>query len=79
MIEKIVHGAVKRTIGKQPISDPVASAVLGAATMAVARRVLPGRIAAIGATVAAAYIGRKLIQREERRRLLRDTALTPPE
>lgn len=46
--------------------DPVIGAVVGAATLFVANKLLPRRVAAIGAAVAAGYVTRKLAQRAER-------------
>ena len=67
MIGRMVGAALGGAIGKEKNADPVKGAVIGAATMFVARRMLPRRVAAIGAAVAAGYVTRKLAQRAERR------------
>jgi hypothetical protein len=67
MIGRIVGAALGGAISKQQHNDPVKGAIIGAATMFVARRFLPARIATLGAAVAAGYVGRKLAQRAERR------------
>ncbi|MEQ1510754.1 MAG: hypothetical protein ABL909_10195 [Sphingopyxis sp.] len=46
--------------------DPLIAAVVGAASLFVANKLLPRRIAAVGAAVAAGYVTRKLAQRAER-------------
>jgi hypothetical protein len=67
MIGRIVGAALGGAISKQQDSDPVKGAVIGAATMFVARRILPARFATLGAAVAAGYVARKLALRAERR------------
>jgi hypothetical protein len=46
--------------------DPIIGAVVGAASLYVAGKLLPRRVVAIGAAVAAGYVTRKLAQRAER-------------
>lgn len=46
--------------------DPIIGAVVGAASLYVAGKLLPRRVVAIGAAVAAGYVTRKLAQRTER-------------
>ncbi|MEQ1689488.1 MAG: hypothetical protein ABL874_13030 [Sphingopyxis sp.] len=46
--------------------DPIIGAVVGAASLFVATKLLPRRVAAVGAAVAAGYVTRKLAQRAER-------------
>ncbi len=67
MIGRIVGAALGGAISKEQHSDPVRGAIIGAAAMFVARRILPARMATVGAAVAAGYIARKLGQRAERR------------
>ncbi len=66
MIGRLVGAALGGAVGKERGDNPVAGALIGAATMMVARRVLPRRIAGLGAAVAAGYIGRKLAKRADR-------------
>lgn len=67
MIGRIVGGALGGRQGKGHSHDPLASMVIGTVTMVVARKLLPARVAALGAAVAAGYVTRKLAQRAERR------------
>ena len=67
MIGKLFAAATGAAINKEQHGNPVAGAAVGFATMAVARRFLPARFAAIGATLAAGYLSRKLAERAERR------------
>ena len=67
MIGRIVGGALGGRQGKGQSQDPLTSLVVGAATMVVARKLLPARVAVLGAAVAAGYVTRKLAQRAERR------------
>lgn len=67
VIGQVVGAALGGAISKEQHNDPVKGALIGMATMAVARRLLPGRIAGLGAAVAAGYVTRKLAQRAERR------------
>lgn len=64
---QLVGAALGGAISKEQHQDPIKGAVIGAATMFVARRFLPARIATLGAAVAAGYVTRKLAQRAERR------------
>ena len=67
VIGQIVGAALGGAISKEQHADPVKGAVIGMATMFIARRFLPARIATIGAAVAAGYVTRKMAQRAERR------------
>ncbi len=67
VIGQVVGAALGGAISKEQHNDPVKGALIGMATMAVARRFLPARIAGLGAAVAAGYVTRKLAQRAERR------------
>lgn len=78
MLGRIAGAVLGGAIGSEKNQDPVKGAIIGAATMFVARRVLPARVAVLGATIAAGYITRRLARREEAKRLLAQTALTPP-
>jgi hypothetical protein len=67
MIGKIVGNSISKAISRNSRApDPVAGAIIGAATLAVARKVLPRSVAGVGATIAAAYIAKKLSDRMER-------------
>ncbi len=74
VIGRIVGAALGGAIGKQQSNDPVKGAIVGAAAMFVARRLLPARVATLGAAIAVGYVTRKLAQRSERRA----KAPTPP-
>ena len=68
-VARVIGGALGGKAGKagrKSADDPLIGAAVGAATMFVANRLLPRRIAAIGAAVAAGYVTRKLAQRAER-------------
>lgn len=67
MIGRLVGAALGGAISKEQHKDPVKGAIIGAATMFVARKVLPARVATLGAAIAAGYVTRKLAQRAERR------------
>lgn len=67
MIGKIVGNSISKAISRNSRApDPVVGAIVGAATLAVARKVLPRSVAGVGATIAAAYIAKKLSDRLER-------------
>ncbi|MFM6854103.1 MAG: hypothetical protein ACKOUM_08485 [Sphingopyxis sp.] len=66
MIGKLVGAALGGTISKKTEHDPLLGAAIGAVSMVVAKRLLPARLATIGAAVAAGYVTRKLAQRAER-------------
>ncbi|MEQ1687279.1 MAG: hypothetical protein ABL874_01765 [Sphingopyxis sp.] len=51
---------------RKETENPVIGAVVGAATLFVANKLLPRRVAAVGAAIAAGYVTRKLAQRAER-------------
>ncbi len=67
MIGRLVGAALGGAISKEQHKDPIKGALIGAATMVVARKLLPARVATLGAAVAAGYVTRKLAQRAERR------------
>ncbi|NCP10465.1 MAG: hypothetical protein GW859_00665 [Sphingomonadales bacterium] len=68
MIGKLIGAATGAAINKEQHGNPITGAVVGFATMAVARRFLPVRIAGLGATIAAGYLTKKLADRAERRK-----------
>ncbi|MEQ1725414.1 MAG: hypothetical protein ABL882_05770 [Sphingopyxis sp.] len=68
-IGRVVGGSLGGKAGKaarKQVENPVIGAVVGAASLFVANKVLPKRIAAVGAAIAAGYVTRKLAQRTER-------------
>ena len=67
VIGQVVGAALGGAISKEQHTDPVKGAVIGMVTMVVARKLLPARVATIGAAVAAGYVTRKIAQRAERR------------
>jgi hypothetical protein len=67
MIGRVVGAALGGAIGKQNNGNPLIGAAVGAVTLMAARRLLPARIAGLGAAVAAGYLTRKFAQRAERR------------
>lgn len=71
VIGQIVGAALGGAISKEQHTDPVKGAVIGMVTMVVARKLLPARVATIGAAVAAGYVTRKIAQRAERREAAR--------
>ncbi len=64
MLGRMAGAAIGAIMSKEQHGDPVKGALIGAATMFVARRLLPVRIAGIGATLAAGYIAKKFADRE---------------
>ncbi len=66
MIGKIIAAAAGASANKQQRGSPVTGAIVGFATMALARRFLPARVAMLGATLAAGYLTKKLADRAER-------------
>ncbi len=80
MIGRMVGAAVGAMVNKERQADPVKGALIGAVTMFVARRLLPARIAGIGATLAAGYVAKKLADRESARSESESSApqATPP-
>lgn len=64
MLGRVAGAAIGAMFSKEQRGDPVKGALIGAATMFVARRLLPARIAGIGATLAAGYLAKKLADRE---------------
>jgi hypothetical protein len=77
VIGQLVGAALGGAISKEQHSDPVKGAVIGMATMFVARKLLPARVATLGAAVAAGYVTRKLAQRAERREAARKLLPAP--
>jgi hypothetical protein len=67
MIGKLIGAATGAAINKEQHGNPLSGAAVGFVTMAVARRFLPARFAAIGATLAAGYLSKKLAELAERR------------
>ncbi len=67
MIGKLFAAATGAAINKEQRGNPLTGAAVGFVTMAVARRVLPVRFAAMGATIAAGYLTKRLADRAERR------------
>lgn len=68
-VARVIGGALGGKAGKaarKSADDPLVGAAVGAATMFVANRLLPAKVAAIGAAIAAGYVMRKLAQRAER-------------
>jgi hypothetical protein len=64
MLGRMAGAAIGAIMSKEQHGDPVKGALIGAATMFVARRLLPVRIAGIGATLAAAYLAKKFADRD---------------
>lgn len=64
MLGRMAGAAIGALFSKEQHGDPVKGALIGAATMFVARRLLPARIAGIGATIAAGYVAKKFAERE---------------
>ncbi|MEK6541761.1 MAG: hypothetical protein AABZ45_06550 [Pseudomonadota bacterium] len=61
-----VGGGKAGKAARTQADDPIIGAVVGATTLFVATKLLPRRVVAIGAAVAAGYVTRKLAQRAER-------------
>lgn len=78
MIGKLIGATLGGAVNSQRNANPVPGAIIGAAAMTVARRVLPARFAVLGAAVATGYVTRKLAQRAERRQKLEKRAATAP-
>ncbi len=57
--DSLVRNTVGRKNANLAASHPVASAVIGIGTMALARRFLPARAAILGGTILAGYITKK--------------------
>lgn len=81
MIGKIAGAVIGGQLAKKNNEDPthkdvnpIAGALIGAATVAVARRFLPARVAMLGATVAGSYLTKKWAEKEHARRLARESA-----
>lgn len=75
MIGKAIGAALGGTVASKTSKDPLTGLVVGAASMFIARRVLPKRLANIGAALAAGYVTTKLAQRAERQTHLGATAV----
>lgn len=67
VIGQIVGAALGGAISKEQKTDPVKGAVIGVVTMFVARKLLPARVATLGAAIAVGYVTRKIAQHAERR------------
>lgn len=68
MIGRIVGGVLGGAIGQKKGNHPVAGAVIGAATLFAARRLVPQRYAVLAATMAAGYLTKKWAERAQARR-----------
>lgn len=60
MIGRVVGAALGGAIGKQNNENPIIGAAVGAVAMVAARKLLPARVAVLGAAVATGYVTRKL-------------------
>ncbi len=67
MISQIAGALLGGAVGKERDNNPVAGAIIGTATMMVARRLLPARFAGMGAMIAAGYVSKKLKERADRK------------
>lgn len=68
-VGRLIGGIIAGKAGakaRNASGDPLLGAAVGAATVYVAGKLLPRRLAGIGAAVAAGYVTRKLAQRAER-------------
>jgi hypothetical protein len=65
VLGRMAGAAIGAMFSSEKKTDPVKGALIGAATMFVASRLLPARIAGIGATLAAGYIAKKCADREQ--------------
>ncbi len=68
-VGRMIGGAVAGGVtgaGQRSLGDSVVGAAVGAATMFVARRVLPPRVATLGAAIVAGYVSHKLAVRADR-------------
>jgi predicted lipid-binding transport protein (Tim44 family) len=79
MIGRVVGAALGGAIGKQNNENPIIGAAVGAVAMVAARKLLPARVAVLGAAVATGYVTRKLAQRAERRAAAMAAAPTAPD
>lgn len=73
MIGKAIGAALGGTVANKASKDPLTGIIVGTATMFVAKRLLPVRLAGIGAALAAGYVTTKLAQRAERQLHLAET------
>lgn len=75
MIGKAIGAALGGTVANKASKDPLTGIIVGTASMFIAKRLLPARIAGIGAALAAGYVTTKLAQRAERKLHLGETAV----
>lgn len=66
MLGKVAGAVLGSRVGTAKTDNPIAGAVIGMATVALARRFLPARVAMLGATIAGAYLTKKWAEREAR-------------
>lgn len=75
MIGKAIGAALGGAVANKTSRDPLTGIIVGTASMFIAKRLLPARIAGIGAALAAGYVTTKLAQRAERQTHLGETAV----
>ena len=75
MIGKAIGAALGGAVANKTSRDPLTGIIVGTASMFIAQRLLPARIAGIGAALAAGYVTTKLAQRAERQTHLGETAV----
>ena len=75
MIGKAIGAALGGTVASKASRDPLTGIIVGTASMFIAKRLLPARIAGIGAALAAGYVTTKLAQRAERQTHVGATAV----
>ena len=75
MIGKAIGAALGGAVANKTSRDPITGIIVGTASMFIAKRLLPARIAGIGAALAAGYVTTKLAQRAERQTHLGETAV----
>lgn len=73
MIGKTIGAALGGPIASKANKDPLTGIIVGAASMFIAKKLLPARIAGLGAALAAGYVTTKLAQRAERQMQLAET------
>ena len=66
MLGKVAGAVLGSRVATAKTDNPIAGAVIGMATVALARRFLPARVAMLGATIAGAYLTKKWAEREAR-------------
>jgi hypothetical protein len=74
MIGKAIGATLGGAVANKTSRDPLTGIIVGAASMFIAKKLLPARIAGIGAALAAGYVTTKLAQRAERQMHLGETA-----